>query len=58
VDRSARLVDEFFRTVGLDVALNVVARQAAVGVGPVFQHFPTRDDLVNAHFADLVDGAL
>lgn len=43
---------EVFAEQGLDASTNEVARRAGVGVATLFRRFPTRDDLVNAVFAD------
>ncbi|MFF4966177.1 TetR/AcrR family transcriptional regulator [Streptomyces sp. NPDC001037] len=54
----ARLLEsaeQLFATEGLDVTLKDVARHAGVGVGTVYRHFPTKDDLVNALFAENLD---
>ncbi len=33
---------------GLDVSVREIARESGVGVGTVYRHFPTRDDLIDA----------
>src|SRR5690242_8320184 len=33
------------------VALEAIARQAGVGIGTLYRHFPTREDLVDAVYA-------
>lgn len=50
---------------GLDAQMEEIARRAKVGVGTVYRHFPTKDDLVAAlaaerfkHLAELARGAL
>ena len=50
---------------GLDVQMDEIARRAKVGVGTVYRHFPTKDDLVEAlagerfvRLAELADEAL
>lgn len=51
----ARILDaarEVFAEQGLDASTNEVARRAGVGVATLFRRFPSRDDLVNAVFAD------
>ncbi|MFD8717696.1 TetR/AcrR family transcriptional regulator [Streptomyces sp. NPDC059629] len=46
---------------GLDVSLGVIARQAGVGAGTVYRHFPSKEILLEAvlvqHLDDLVDAA-
>ncbi|MCU1361153.1 MAG: TetR/AcrR family transcriptional regulator [Ilumatobacteraceae bacterium] len=39
---------------GDDVTLEAVARQAGVGIGTLYRHFPTRDDLVEAAYRNEV----
>ena len=40
---------------GLDAQIDEIARAAGVGVGTVYRHFPTKDDLVEALIADRFD---
>ncbi|MEV8071616.1 TetR/AcrR family transcriptional regulator [Streptomyces pseudogriseolus] len=49
--------EQLFATEGLDVTLKDVARQAGVGVGTAYRHFPTKDDLLDAVFADRLTAA-
>lgn len=37
-----------FSAKGTDASLDDIARQAGVGIGTLYRHFPTRDDLVEA----------
>jgi AcrR family transcriptional regulator len=46
---------ERFARDGTDVSLADVAREAGVGVGTVYRHFPTHGDLVEAVYRDEVD---
>ncbi|MCU1392811.1 MAG: TetR/AcrR family transcriptional regulator [Ilumatobacteraceae bacterium] len=39
---------------GDDVTLEAVARRAGVGIGTLYRHFPTRDDLVEAAYRNEV----
>ena len=49
---SARTV---FAQRGLEATLDEVAREAGLGVGTVYRHFPNRDALIDALFADALD---
>jgi AcrR family transcriptional regulator len=44
-----------FAARGADATLEEIAREAGVGIGTLYRHFPTRDDLVTAVFHDRVD---
>lgn len=44
-----------FAEQGLDVTLKEVAREAGVGVGTVYRHFPDKDALVTALFSPQLD---
>ncbi len=51
----ARILDaarHAFATEGVEVSMSAVARAAGVGVATLFRRFPTRDDLLDAVFAD------
>ncbi|MQY31862.1 TetR/AcrR family transcriptional regulator [Nocardia aurantia] len=50
--RLLQAAEQLFATEGLDVTLKDVAHHAGVGVGTVYRHFPTKDDLVSALFAE------
>ena len=41
-----------FAEQGLEASTNEIARRAGVGIATLFRRFPTRDDLVEAVFAD------
>ncbi len=43
-----------FATDGLDVTMREVARRAELGVATIYRHFPTREALITAVFADQV----
>ena len=54
-----------FREQGYDASLDLIAKQAGVGPGTLYRHFPTRDDLIDAvmqawvdHVQDTTDKAL
>jgi len=44
---------ESFQELGWDVPLDTVARRAGVGNATLYRHFPTRDDLYEATFAEI-----
>nr|WP_243757994.1 TetR/AcrR family transcriptional regulator [Allobranchiibius sp. GilTou38] len=44
-----------FAANGVDVPLDDIARTAGVGIGTLYRHFPTREDLVLAVYAARVD---
>lgn len=44
-----------FAAHGADVPLEEIARQAGVGIGTLYRHFPTRDSLVEAVYRHEVD---
>lgn len=44
---------ESFQEFGWDVPLDTVARRAGVGNATLYRHFPTRDDLHEAAFAEI-----
>lgn len=49
-----RVARAIFATHGLNVTMREIARQADLGVATVYRHFPTRDDLITAVFAEQV----
>ena len=58
VRNRARIVEtarEVFAIRGADASLEEIARGAGVGIGTLYRHFPTRDDLVEAVFHDRID---
>jgi AcrR family transcriptional regulator len=44
-----------FTARGADASLEEIARSAGVGIGTLYRHFPTRDDLVEAVFRDRIE---
>ena len=44
-----------FREQGYDASLDLIAKQAGVGPGTLYRHFPTRDDLIDAVMQAWVD---
>jgi AcrR family transcriptional regulator len=58
VRNRARIVEtasEVFAARGSDASLEEIARGAGVGIGTLYRHFPTRDDLLEAVFHDRID---
>jgi AcrR family transcriptional regulator len=54
----AKLVDaagDLFASDGVDVPLETVARQAGVGIGTLYRHFPSRHELVEAVYRHEVE---
>src|SRR5690349_20930589 len=44
-----------FAAAGADVPLEAVAKAAGLGIGTLYRHFPTRDDLVQATYQEEID---
>jgi AcrR family transcriptional regulator len=58
VRNRARIIEtasEVFAARGSDASLEEIARAAGVGIGTLYRHFPTREDLVEAVFHDRLD---
>jgi AcrR family transcriptional regulator len=57
-DRILAAAEELFAEEGSDASTEAVARRAGVGVGTVFRHFPTKQELIEAtvvrHFEMLI----
>jgi AcrR family transcriptional regulator len=47
-----------FAAQGLEVTMRELARRSGLGVATLYRHFPTREDLVSAAFAEQVAGCL
>ena len=54
-ERLLSVAKEAFARDGADTSLENIARQAKVGVGTLYRHFPTRDSLIEAVFRADVD---
>lgn len=54
-DRLIDVATAAFTESGVDVALEDVARQAGVGIGTLYRHFPTREALVMAVYRKQID---
>jgi AcrR family transcriptional regulator len=57
-DRIGQAARRLFAIHGLDVSMASVAREAGVGKATLSRHFATREDLINAVFADRMDSYL
>jgi AcrR family transcriptional regulator len=54
-DRLLEVAVQAFSTAGPDVALETIARDAGVGIGTLYRHFPTREALVEAAYRSQLD---
>ncbi len=53
-----KLIDaarEVFTDSGVDASLEEIARRAEVGIGTLYRHFPTRQDLIEATYLEEVE---
>jgi AcrR family transcriptional regulator len=55
-DRIVEVARTVFREHGYDASLDLIAKQAGVGPGTLYRHFPKRDDLIDAVMQSWVDG--
>lgn len=39
-----------FSTIGIDVSMRTIASEAGVGIGTLYRHFPTKQDLLTGLF--------
>src|SRR5271154_473463 len=51
-ERLVAAARQLFALRGVEVSVREVARHAGVGVGTLYRHFPTREDLVDAVLED------
>jgi AcrR family transcriptional regulator len=51
-DKIVAAARELFTKRGIDISLDDIARHAGVGVATAYRHFPDKDQLVDAVFAD------
>ena len=61
VRNRARILDaagEVFASRGTSASTEEVAERAGVAVGPVFRHFPTKQDLMRAIMKEVLGGLL
>jgi AcrR family transcriptional regulator len=54
-DRIVEVARAAFRERGYDTSLDQIAKDAGVGPGTLYRHFPTRDDLIDAVMKAWVD---
>ncbi len=54
-DRLIAVAKAAFTTGGAEISLDEVAKAAGVGVGTLYRHFPTRDDLIAAVYRTEVE---
>jgi len=54
-DRVLEVAKEAFTQFGADASLDDIAKQAAVGAGTLYRHFPTRDALIEAVYRSEVE---
>jgi len=54
-DRVLEVAREAFTRLGADASLDDIAKQAGVGAGTLYRHFPTRDELLRAVYRSEVE---
>src|SRR5271170_547270 len=54
-ERILEIAKEAFTRSGADISLDEVAKQAGVGAGTLYRHFPTRDALLEAVYRSEVE---
>src|SRR5512133_577625 len=54
-ERILEVAKEAFSRFGANTSLDDIARQAAVGAGTLYRHFPTREDLLEAVYRTEVE---
>src|SRR6516165_2726480 len=54
-ERILELAKEAFTRSGVNISLDEVAREAGVGAGTLYRHFPTRDALLEAVYRSEVE---
>jgi AcrR family transcriptional regulator len=54
-DRLLEVAVRAFSTDGSDVSLEAIAKEAGVGIGTLYRHFPTRETLVEAAYRSELD---
>jgi AcrR family transcriptional regulator len=54
-ERLLEAATELFAQAGSDVSLEAIAKRAGVGIGTLYRHFPTREELVVAAYRSEVE---
>src|SRR5579871_2037913 len=54
-EKLVKAATDAFAEHGSDAALDDIARRAGVGIGTLYRHFPTRQELIEATFCDQMD---
>ena len=54
-DRIVEVARDIFRAQGYDASLDEIAKQAGVGAGTLYRHFPNRESLVDAVMQSWLD---
>jgi AcrR family transcriptional regulator len=57
-DHVVRVARAVFAAEGLAVTMREIARRAGLGIATLYRHFPTREDLITAAFANQVEECL
>ena len=55
-DRLLRVASRVFVSADAEPSMRAIAREAGVGIGTLYRHFPTRESLVEAVYRDQVAG--
>ncbi len=55
-DRLIEVAAKAFASTGVDASLEAIAREAGVGAGTLYRHFPTREVLIEAVYRHEVEG--
>ena len=54
-DKLLKVATQAFTEKGADASLDHIAKAAGVGIGTLYRHFPTREDLVMAVYSRQID---
>ena len=55
-DQLLKVASRVFMSAGPEPSMRAIAREAGVGIGTLYRHFPTRESLVEAVYRDQVAG--